>query len=306
MEKSEEKNGQQPQKKSITDVVNEYNEKNVEDNPNVAKSTSIPDAGSYTPENFQAAMQKETDPDLLTTYELIDLPSRGLFYSNKISQVEVEYMTSKDEDLITTPSLIESGRVLDVLLSRKIKTKGIKPEELLPGDRNAILLFLRTSSYGFEYKVDISDPRTGIPFSTTVDLSKLTYKEVKDSPDVNGYFNVDIPMRKKRVTFRLLSSGEDNALFKKAEEIKEAYGNEFSEYNTMKLKASIVSIDGKSDRSYIDRFVDAMPALDALTIRKKVLDVAPDVDMIYEFVAKDGFKFKGQLTAGVDFFFPDL
>lgn len=295
----------QPEKKSITDMVNEYNtSKDLEKAQILANNSSIPNNNQFNQDNYQEIMQKETDPDLMIAYEIVKLPSKGVFYHNKISELEVEYMTSKDEDLITTPSLIESGKVLDVLLKRKIKTRGVNPEELLPGDRNAILLFLRSSSYGFDYDVEVVDPRTGIAFKETVDLSQLEYKEMKELPDENGHFSLTLPMRKKKVKVRLLTTGEDNTLFRKSEEIKDAYGQEFSEYNTMKLKASIVSIDGNSDRSYIDRFVDAMPAGDSFKIRKKLLDVQPDVDMGYTFTAKDGFKFKANLTVGVDFFFP--
>lgn len=302
-------NNKQSEKRSISEMVNEYKEKNNntqnnEISENKAKSTSIPNAGSYNPEQFEKVMSQETDPDLMTSYELIKLPSKGLFYSHKIGEVNVEYMTSKDEDLLTTPSLIDSGKVLDLLLKRKIKTKGISPEELLPGDRNAIILFLRISSYGPEYTVEVSDPRNGVPIKTKVDLQKLEYKEMKEVPDDNGFFYVDIPMRKKTVVFRLMSAGEEDRIFNKAEAIKEAYGEDFSQFNTMKLKSQIISIDGKNDRGYIEKFVDAMPALDAYTIRKKILDVSPDVDMSYEFTAKDGFKFKALLSVGVDFFFP--
>lgn len=293
-----------PQKRGIGEVLEEYKKK--QENSQDMASTGIPTASSYKPENFESTMNKETDPDLMTTYELIKLPSEGLFYENKIGEVEIEYMTSKDEDLITTPSLIDSGKVLHVLLKRKIKTKGVVVEDLLPGDRNALLLFLRSSSYGNEYNVRVYDPRNGNPFDAIVDLTKLEYKEVNEKPDQYGHFYVDLPMRKKRVVFRFLSIGEDEALFDKAQKIKEAYNQEFSEYNTMKLKAQIVSIEGNTDRSYIDRFVDAMPARDALTIRKKVLEVEPDVNMDYEFTAKDGYKFKSKLQIGVDFFFPDL
>lgn len=302
-------NDKQPQKKSISDVINDYQNKNTPENNDIDQqqtvtNTKIPTSDDFNPQQYQEIMNKETDPDLTISYEILKLPSKGIFYQNKISEIEVEYMTSKDEDLITTPSLIESGKVLDVLLRRKIKTKGLKPEDLLPGDRNAVLLFLRTSSYGFDYEVEVSDPRTGIPFKTTVDLGKLEYKEITEYPDQNGHFDLELPMRKKKVKLRLITSGEDNNIFKKAEEIKEAYGKEFSEYNTMKLKASIVSIEGNSERSYIDRFVDAMPAGDSLKIRKKLLNVQPDVNMAYEFTAKDGYKFIANLTAGVDFFFP--
>jgi len=257
-------------------------------------------------EEFTAAMSRETDPDLMTAYEVIKLPSNGMFYKNGLSEVNLEFMTSKDEDLLTTSSLIENGTVLDILLKRKIKTLGVNPYELLHGDRNALVLFLRTSSYGAEYSVQVSDPRTNIPFKTIVNLLDLKYKEIEELPNEDYTFSVDIPMRKKTVKVRLLTYGEDDMLLKKSEALKEAYGEEFSQYNTMKLKSSIVSISGNGDRIYIDKFVDAMPALDAFTIRTKIHKVSPDVDLRYEFTAKDGFKFTANLSLGIDFFFPNI
>jgi hypothetical protein len=299
--------GEIPQKESIADVLKKYKEnQTIQTNAPTVMGNAIPNAPVFNQQEFEKAMSKETDPDLMTSYELVKLPSKGIFYPHKISEVAVEYMTSKDEDLLTTPSLIDSGELLNILLKRKIKTPGIVVEDLLQGDRNAILLFLRTSSYGSDYSVQVTDPRNGITFNSKVDLLKLKYKEINEMPDEFGRFKVEIPMRKKIVTFRLISAGEDALLFKKAEQIKEAYGEEVSSYPTMKLKAHIVAINEKTDRSYIDRFVDAMPALDALTIRKKIMEVSPDVDMKYEFTAKDGYKFEAYLTLGLDFFFPNI
>jgi len=304
--------GQKPQKESISEVLKKYKEMRNDDTlSNESKfssnviSDSIPKPKAFNQEEFERTMSRETDPDLMTSYEIVKLPSRGLFYPNGLSEVAVEYMTSKDEDMLTTPSLIESGAILDILLKRKIKTADVNPENLLVGDRNAIILFLRSSSYGSDYTVQVTDPRNGNPFKTVVNLTKLNYKEIKEAPDSNGHFIVELPMRKKVVLFKLLTSGEENILFKKAQAIQEAYGEEFNQYSTMKLKASIVSIGGNTDRNYIDKFVDAMPALDAYTIRKKILDVSPDVDMMYEFETKDHYTFKANLTVGVDFFFPN-
>jgi len=302
----------QPKKENISDVLKKYKEStnntsdNIDSLPNNNKviTDSVPRAKPFNPQDFEKTMSKETDPDLMTSYELIKLPSKGLFDANHISEVNVEYMTSKDEDLLTTPSLIENGSVLDLLLKRKIKTSGVNPEHLLAGDRNAIILFLRTSSYGSDYTVQVTDPRSGIPFKTTVNLLKLKYKTLVELPNEDGNFVVELPMRKKTVVFRLLSSGDENQIFKKAEAIKEAYNEDVSQYNTLKLKAHIVAINEKTERAYIDKFVDAMPALDAYTIRKKILEVSPDVDMNYEFTAKDGYKFNATLSVGVDFFFP--
>ena len=265
----------------------------------------MPKPTSFDQQQFENTMSRETDPDLMTSYEIIKLPSKGKFYKNGLSEVTVEYMTSKDEDILTTPSLIENGTVIDVLLKRKIKTAGVNPNDLLVGDRSAIILFLRSSSYGSEYSVQVPDPRTNALFKTQVDLTKLAYKKVEEQPDEQGHFTVQLPMRKKMVKFKLLTAGEETSIFKNAEAFKEASGQEFSDYSTLKLKSHVVSIDGKSDRGYISKFIDAMPALDALTIRRKILNVSPDVDMAYEFSTKDGYKFNADLSIGIDFFFPN-
>jgi hypothetical protein len=299
-------NNNVPQKEPIGDVLKKYKEARAEGvKPVLITPDEIPSPTSFNPSEFEKTMSKETDSDLMTSYEIVKLPSRGLFYHNRLSEVSIEYMTSKDEDLLTTPSLIENGTVLDVLLKRKIKTKGVNPDDLLSGDRNAIMLFLRSSSYGSEYTVQVPDPRTNVVFKTTVDLLKLKYKKIIEEPNEFGHFTVVLPMRKKTVKFKLLTSGEENILFKQSEAIKEAYSQEFSEYSTLKLKSHIISIDEKTDRTYIGKFVDAMPALDALTIRRKIMSVSPDVDMDYEFVTKDGYKFNAQLSVGIDFFFPN-
>lgn len=293
-----------PQKENVQDMLKKYKQQIESPDSKKAIGNEIPKARAFNPDEFERTMSKETDPDLMTSYEVVKLPSKGLFYQNGLSEVAVEYMTSRDEDLLTTPSLIENGTVIEVLLKRKIKTPNVNIDDLLTGDRSAIILFLRTSSYGADYSVNVPDPRTGIPFKSSVNLLNLRYKEVKEMPDEFGHFTVEIPMRKKTVTFKLLTSGEENMIYRKAQALQEAYGEDFNHYATMKLKAHVVAINEKTDRSYIDKFIDAMPALDAFTIRKKIIDVSPDVDMSYEFMAKDGYKFLANLTIGIDFFFP--
>ena len=293
-----------PQKENVQDMLKKYKQQIESPDSKKAIGNEIPKARAFNPDEFERTMSKETDPDLMTSYEVVKLPSKGLFYQNGLSEVAVEYMTSRDEDLLTTPSLIENGTVIEVLLKRKIKTPNVNIDDLLTGDRSAIILFLRTSSYGADYSVNVPDPRTGIPFKSSVNLLNLRYKEVNEMPDEFGHFTVEIPMRKKTVTFKLLTSGEENMIYRKAQALQEAYGEDFNHYATMKLKAHVVAINEKTDRSYIDKFIDAMPALDAFTIRKKIIDVSPDVDMSYEFMAKDGYKFLANLTIGIDFFFP--
>ena len=51
--------------------------------------------------------------------EIIDLPSGGKFYPDghplKGGQVELKYMTAKEEDILTSTNLIQKGVVLDKL-----------------------------------------------------------------------------------------------------------------------------------------------------------------------------------------------
>jgi len=290
------------EQKAYDDALAKYNLKNGENNI----ATNIPTQQPLNQETFQQQMSKETDEDLIVNFDIVTLPSKGVFYPHKISEINVEYLTSIDEDVLTTPSLIENGTVLNILLRRKIKTKGVNPDELLSGDRSAILLFLRSSSYGHEYHVEVPDPRTGKLFKAVVDLRKMGYKKVDRLPDENGYFMFHLPMRDKMVKYKLLSSVQEENLFKNAEARKEAYNQEHSDYASSKLKSHIVDINGNSDHSYISKFIDAMPAGDSMKLRRDILDVSPDIDMRYEFTAKDGFKFTAPLTAGIDFFFPSL
>lgn len=246
------------------------------------------------------------DTDLQIGFDTVKLPSKGVFYRNKTEEVVVEYLTSKDEDILTTPSLIENLTLFDVLLKTKIKTKGIDVDELLSGDKNAILMFLRASSYGKDYDVEVVDPFTGKVFKTQVDLTKFKYKEVNELPDENLLFSVDLPNRKKLVKFRLLSDSEMKKIVKQAENKREAVGTPYLEILSMRLKSSIVSIDGKTDKLYINKFVDAMPAGDSLAIRRRIDEVTPMVDMGYEFTSPAGYTFKTDVSIGYDFFFPKV
>jgi len=244
------------------------------------------------------------DPNLNVEFEVIKFPSKGLYYPSKISEVVVEKMTSRDEDILSTGSLIENGTVLDVLIKNKVKNNAINTDELLVGDRNAILLFLRASSYGQDYDVRVADPRTGNIFPAIVDLTKLKAKEIIVVPDERGEFSFQLPVRKVLVKFRVLNYREINSIVKAADARQEAYGTEFSEFGSLKLKSEVVEIEGNRNKDYIHQFIDAMPAKDSGTLKQKIQEVTPDVDMNYEFKTTDGFTFKSKISVGVDFFFP--
>jgi len=276
----------------------------IEEKSQAASSISVPSINKMDQLDFEKRLTQNTDPDLSVGYEIVKFPSKGMFYSNGISEVVVEYMTSKDEDILSTHSLIENNTVFDILLKNKIKTQGIDVDDLLIGDKNAILLFLRASSYGKDYEVKVKDPRNGIYFNSKVDLTLLKHREIKEKPDHKMEYVFELPIRKKMVKFRMLTSKELETLLKTAQNKKEAYGTPYNEFNSLKLKSEIVEINGNRDKTYINKFVDAMPIKDSIELKKKIFEVTPDIDTTYTFKTSDGYEFDGYVSIGIDFFFP--
>lgn len=294
-------------KDEIKQAISNYYKK--EEQPNVVvlqNNNPNPNMPAYDMNSYGKHITDQIDTDLVVGFDTVKLPSKGIFYKNKISEVVVEYLTSKDEDILTTPALIENNTLIDVLIKNKLKSKGLEVEEMLAGDKNAILIFLRASSYGKDYDVIVTDPYGGHTFQTKVDLTKLKYKDIVIKPDENLHYTVELPMRKKIVKFKLITDNDLKRIVKQAENKKEATGQPFLELLSMRLKAAIVSIDGKTDRSYINSFVDAMPALDSLTLRRKIDEVTPDIDFKYEFISPSGYPFEAPVSIGADFFFPKI
>lgn len=290
---------------SVKNLINTIDNTNSETPETRVINNSIPQSQPLQSGNYQK-LQSNVNSELEMVYEIVQLPSEGRLYQDGLKEINIEYLTATDEDILTTASLIQNGSVLDIVLDRKIKSKGVDHRNLLPGDKEALLLFLRTSSYGVDYHVTVSNPIYGDSFKTKVDLSKLKYKVLEVYPDQRGFFTIQLPMSKKHIEFRLLTSGEEATINKMAESKKEAYGSNFSTYISDKIKASIMSIDGNSDRSHINKFVDIMRAGDASFIRKKIHEASPGVDMSYEFTSPDGHTFTSQLSVGTDFFFPQI
>jgi hypothetical protein len=293
--------------KDLDSALGNYYEKNApkkEVNQNTTIIQNAPIKAVAQP-NYVDQTSK-IDPDLTVGFEIIQLPSKGIFYSNRVNEVPVEYMTSKDEDIMTTPSLLENNTALDILLKTKVKSKELKVDDMLAGDKNAITIFLRASAYGYDYDVDVRDPRTGKYFKATIDLSKLGHKSASDQPDEMLEFAVELPMKKKIAKFKLLPEREVDKIIKNAKAMQEAYNLPYNPIGSLLLKAQVTQIGHERDRSYLNRFIDAMSPRDANAIKKKIVDVTPNIDLKYTFTASDGYQFTTPIEIGIDFFFPAL
>jgi hypothetical protein len=237
-------------------------------------------------------------------YDIIPLPSKGRLYPGKPESVEVEYLTAMDENILTSPNLLRSGKFLDVLLKRKIKSKNIDPEQLLSGDRNAILIWLRATGYGEKYPV-IGVDDEGEEFETEVDLTKLKTKEIGAEPDENGLFDFELPMTKKKIKFRLLTVKDEDDISKR-NDAQEKRKSEFTDTLTHKLGLHIMSVDGKTDKQWIHNYVRVMPARDSLALRKYISGIEPGIDLNVEVAGPGGEPVTTFLAIGPDFFWPDF
>ncbi len=133
--------------------------------------------------------------------EIVDLPSKGLLYpsDNPLSsgKIEIKYMTAKEEDILTSQNLIKKGVVIDKLLSSLIVTEGVSLDDLITGDKNAIMVAARVLAYGPEYTVELTNQYTDEKFNHTFNLTDCPFKEVPVDVDYStGIFELELPISK--------------------------------------------------------------------------------------------------------------
>ena len=207
VETNEEEEFEAPKEVKIGDGVMEYL-KTMSDDSDDEKTTTAKYSAYKDDEEFDASKVKEQ-------FDVIPLPSKGEAYANKIKTMPVSYLTAYDENIIVSPNLYRDGTFLDVLLKNKILNPAVDPKDLLPGDRDAIILWLRATGYGNEFPVTVTDDQTGKEFSTVIDLSKINYKEFNLKGDENGWFEYELPVSKDKIKFTFLTQGENDTLKEK-------------------------------------------------------------------------------------------
>ena len=237
--------------------------------------------------------------------EVVDLPSKGHFYveGHPLSKgkVEIKYMTAREEDILTSQNLIQRGTVIDVLLQSLIVDKKIKIDDMLIGDKNAIMVAARILGYGKEYQFTYDGEEQ------TTDLSKLDSKKMDFSKLARGMneFSFELPNSKRTITFKLLSSKDEKNI---ASEIKakQRISKERSSELTTRLKHMILSVDGKSEKSHINNFVDnEFLSVDSLAFRQHLTSITPDVDMTTTVVDSAGKETEVTIPVTVRFFWPN-
>jgi hypothetical protein len=252
--------------------------------------------------------------------EVVDLPSKGLVYpeDNPLAsgKVEMKYMTAKEEDILTTQSYIKDGSVLDRLFQSLIIGNGegapIKYIDLTTGDKNAVMIAARVLGYGKDYKVEIQDPFSDNKQEEVIDLTQFEAADYdgKNQTELHkNEFEYELPKSKRKITFMAMTESKERKvkhqikdLEKKQRKLKDVTSREL----TTRLKNMILSVDGESDTSLINSFVDnELFAIDSQALRNYINEVVPDMDLNYEFVSEEtGERREMLLPMDVTFFWP--
>ena len=236
--------------------------------------------------------------------EIVELPSKGIVYpkENPLSsgKIEMKYMTAREEDILTNQSYISNGTVLDKLLETLIVSK-INYNDLIVGDKNALLIAARILGYGNDYEFTWRNEKV------KVDLSILDNKELdkKQFEQGKNEFNFKLPKSETLITFKLLTHGDEQKIDKELKGLRKINPKASVELST-RLKYIITSVDGSSEKKDVRDFVDNyFLAQDSRAFRNYIKDFQPDVNLSIPITTIEGGDEDIDVPIGLNFFWPD-
>ena len=238
--------------------------------------------------------------------ETVTLPSKGILYpeDSPLSKghIEMKYMTAREEDILTNQNYIENGIVVDKLLQSLIVTENINYNQLLIGDKNAILIAARILGYGSDYTFEYRGQSYNIDLTEAVDknLDKSLVKEGKNE------FDYTLPTSKIDITFKLMTHEDETKISKELEGLKKLDKLSSKPVST-RLKHTITSINGDYEKKTIREFIDnQMLARDSRALRNYIKEIQPDAELKFNFVDGEGNNKDIDVPIGVTFFWPDV
>ena len=253
--------------------------------------------------------------DFATPTEFVDLPSKGLFYPENHplhgqDTIEIKYMTAKEEDILSSKTLIKQGVAIERLLRSVIIDKTINPDTLLSGDRNAILVATRVTGYGSEYDTKITCPSCMTSCDHSFDLSDVQVKTIDEEETGGSYEYTEegtiittTPMTKIKVEMRMMTGKDESYLSRLVESKRRKKLPETTLTDTLKML--IVSLNDQTDNDLINKFVKVIPARDSRHLRSAYEKASPNVDMTQNFECSNcGYVTDLEVPFTTDFFWP--
>jgi len=259
-------------------------------------------------ENSPSIMDPNYIPeDLKSPYDVVDLPSQGLLYSNKKSKVKVEYLTAMDESILTSPNLTTNpAALLNTLLKRKVKDLGFDPENLIEGDRTALIVFLRATGLGEKYKQLIYDEDMEDFVEGEIDLTTLKQKKLEIRPDENNEFDFILPLTGKKIKFKFLTGKDEKEIDEMDALIINRSPDKISEKLLLRVEKAVTEIDGERDKIKLSNILKHIPIKDSRSLRKYISDNEPGLDFNTQARTPGGASVPCFLRFNTSFFWPEL
>lgn len=244
-------------------------------------------------------------------FETVPLPSKGVIYDpnttlfNKDS-IKIKAMTAREEDILTSQALLKEGTVIESLIRSCVTDRSFDINDLISGDRNALLVSIRITGYGSDYKMQHNCQSCSHKNEVIAQLSELSIKRLKVLPVENGknLFEFILPVTKKKVGYKFIN-GHDEKELELVNKRKESIGIQKDGVVTTFLENSIVAIDSITDKVKIKHFIKNMPALDSRKLRLHIKENEPGIDMNWEYTCpncKSGNTINLPVTS--EFFWP--
>jgi len=243
----------------------------------------------------------------------VPLPSKGLVYSGPLQNadaIDIRAMTAREEDILMNRAFARRGTIITELIRSCIVDKAVDVNSLISGDRHALMVAVRVTGYGSQYSAKITCPSCESQQDFEIDLQSLDIKELdlerlhQVAPYQNA-FEFELPVTKKKVVFKFLTGKEEEQMVQDAE-ARRKKGIVQENLVTTKLMACVVSVDGNTDRSFVNKVCQFMPARDSLALRKAIDESEPGIDMTSNFGCKScGHQEVMSVPLGPTFFWPD-
>jgi hypothetical protein len=244
--------------------------------------------------------------------ENVPLPSLGKVYPEDSAchnkeTLEIRAMTAREEDILTSKALIKKGTVISHLLKSCMIDKAVDTEAMLAGDRNAIMVALRVTGYGAEYKVEVDCPACNQRSKQSFNLGELEIKRLTIDPVSQGVnlFEYKLPVTGAKVRFKFLTGHDEQEIMIETERRKKQ-GAQSENLITSRLRYSIVSVNGVTDRNKLEMFIRNLPARDSLSFRTHLDKSEPGIQMKSWMDCNSCLEHSEvRLPLGAAFFWPD-
>ena len=228
--------------------------------------------------------------DFVRPTTILSLPSGGKFYPEAHplhgqDTIEIRQMTTAEEDILSNKSLLQKGTAIDKFLERILIDAKVGPQDLLIGDKNAVLIQARIDGYGADYTTKVACPACTARQTFTFDLTQCM-REL-ETEDVEGTVRNEVGNfvltldNGWEVELKPLTGADENKLMKTVQNKKKAGLAETLVQD--QLNSMIVSVSGHTDRGTIAQAVQHMSGKHSRLIRDTYKKVIPNIELRSEF-----------------------